>query len=237
MFSWQKDNLKYQLTSDGSSIFDLSDRTEEEWFGCRKLTQVPSYMKPFGIRLDQGYLPNTNGEICVVGLWPSPLEQHHIVEVITESYNPAAGSSPEPFGDIPIVFGYHTGKNYDYLIENLASSAWMGNQPGAIRGEVVPTNLAGYTDTTVGGNGGHDIHPLWIVENMLVLPSVIVRNCRMVPGILNNHTCVKIRFQIRRAWITPRHIREGDNKARLDDLLLKVTRLLDMESQRGQTDG
>ncbi|MCB0190620.1 MAG: hypothetical protein KDJ65_01605 [Anaerolineae bacterium] len=223
-YSWESDS-KYKLTPDGSSVFDLSGRSEEEWFGCKSLTKVPDYMKPFGIRFDRGYTKSTNGEICVIGIWPSPIEQRHIVEVVTENYNPRAGSSPEPLGDMLVVFGYHTGKNHDHLINDLNYSAWKGNQPGAIRGEVLPTNLAGEASVTVGGDGGHDIHPLWIVENTLVLPSIIVRNCMMLEGILNNHTCVKIRFQVRRAWITPRHIREQDNKAILDDLQLKVHRL------------
>lgn len=174
-------------------------------YGFDALTRIPDQMQPWGIYLDQPY-PGEFGEYALIEVAPADIEQHHQVEVIDESGDPIRG--------VWVIFGFPGGGPEINLTP--VEKHWRG-APAVLRGNAQATNYAGYAQHTF-KSGGEDIW-VWDLDSdgVLWLPSIIVKNCRWVSNPIGRfeHTGVKLRFQRRKAGVTPKAQRIDDLEARI----------------------
>ncbi|MCB0196089.1 MAG: hypothetical protein KDJ65_29325 [Anaerolineae bacterium] len=182
--------------------------SEEFNYGFDALKGIPSNMAPWGLKLEQPY-PSNFGEYVLIDVTPSDIEQHHQVEVIDENGEPIRG--------VWVIFGFPGGGPDLGLTPS--ETHWRG-APAVLRGNAQRTNYAGYAQHTF-KDGGEDIW-IWDLDedNVLKLPSAIVKDCTWVttPTGRFEHTGVKLRFQRRMEGVKPRTQRLDELEARISAL-------------------
>lgn len=176
-------------------------------YGFDTLRGIPDKMSPWGLQLAQPY-PSDYGEYVLIEVAPADVELHHQVEVIDENGEPLRG--------VGVMFGFPGGGGQPGPTPR--NNYWRGS-PTIINGNYQVTDSSGYAQHTFQA-GGEDIW-VWDIDEdeVLELPSPIVKNCRWVgtPTGRFEHTGVKLRFQRRDKRIETKSDRLDDLEHRLGE--------------------
>lgn len=169
-------------------------------YGYDEMLGPNDVMKLHGARLERPF-PTAQGEWVLVDYDHSPVEMHHVVQLIDESGEPVRG--------VWVMFGFPGGDGNDYGHLYPDMNYWRGS-PQVLRGNAQQTSGGGEARHTF-ASGGEDIWVWDVYDNeqgysVLELPSAIVRNNLWIgpkKGGINNHTGAKLVFQRRKTGVVP----------------------------------
>ena len=189
-----------------------------------RLDFVPEEMHPWVNTIEQP-IASEKGEFVVVRLEQSPVEQNHQVIVLDEN--------GLPFPHAGVFFGL-PGHNQSPGVPMPRHSYWKHDRPRVLGGNYQVSGHGAFCQHTVGG-GGEDVWVWQIGEDGTQLySSHIVKGMGMVSGApgRNNHTCVRVTFQLRRPGVVVEPITE-----KVDRLELSLGRLSEKVEKLVQTLG
>lgn len=148
-----------------------------------ELYEWPASLSDWGSYVELN-TPSEAGGYVLIDAQPSPIEQQHIVKVVDE-----AG---QLLDNVMVIFGYDSGASI-----SRPSGRPYWKMPAVIKGNAQRT-LNGLAYHTV-GEGGETIFPL-----DPLYPPTMVHNATWRPMAhkgWNNHTCLLLTWQLRRAGV------------------------------------